>query len=145
MNLPIPILSALIGAVILFFGRKLFWLCVAAVGFAAGVELAPHLMHQPTPLMALTIALVLGFIGDSHDTWWTDDLGEDFADDICDGDTIATSWVDRAYSWWVDDDSIAIAAGETQADAINRREHETLNWRDIAVNSTNWLAWKWRR
>jgi hypothetical protein len=63
MNLPIPILSALIGAVILFFGRKLFWLCVAAVGFATGVELAPHLMHQPTPLMALTIALVLGFIG----------------------------------------------------------------------------------
>jgi len=29
MNLPIPILSVLIGAVILFFGRKLFWLCVA--------------------------------------------------------------------------------------------------------------------
>jgi hypothetical protein len=63
MNLPIPILSALIGAVILFFGRKLFWLCVAAVGFAAGSELATHFMHQPTPLMALTIALVLGFIG----------------------------------------------------------------------------------
>ena len=35
MNLPIPILSALIGVVILLFGRKLFWLCVAAVGFAA--------------------------------------------------------------------------------------------------------------
>jgi hypothetical protein len=63
MNLPIPILSALIGAVILFFGRKLFWLCIAAVGFAAGSELATHFMHQPTPLMALTIALVLGFIG----------------------------------------------------------------------------------
>ena len=38
MNLPIPILSILIGAVVLFFGRKLFWLCVAAVG--AGVGLA---------------------------------------------------------------------------------------------------------
>jgi Domain of unknown function (DUF4203) len=63
MNLPIPILSALIGAIILLFGRKLFWLCVAAVGFAAGVEVAPYLVHQPTPLMALTFALVLGFIG----------------------------------------------------------------------------------
>jgi hypothetical protein len=63
MNLPIPILSALIGAVILFFGRKLFWLCVAAVGFAAGAELAPHFVHQPTSLTALTFALVLGFIG----------------------------------------------------------------------------------
>jgi hypothetical protein len=63
MNLPIPILSALIGAIILFFGRKLFWLCVAAVGFAAGVEVAPHLVHEPTTLLALTIALVLGFLG----------------------------------------------------------------------------------
>ena len=31
-NLPLPILSAFIGVVILFFGRRIFWLCVAAVG-----------------------------------------------------------------------------------------------------------------
>lgn len=63
MNLPVPVISGLIGAIILFFGRKLFWLCVAAVGFAGGVELAPHLMHEPTPLLALTVAIVLGFVG----------------------------------------------------------------------------------
>ena len=63
MNLPIPILSVLIGAIILFFGRKLFWLCVAAVGFAAGIELAPHLMHEPTPILQLSVAVVFGFIG----------------------------------------------------------------------------------
>jgi hypothetical protein len=63
MNLPIPIVSVLIGAVVLFFGRKLFWLCVAAVGFAAGVELAPHLMHEPTQVLQLSIAIVFGFIG----------------------------------------------------------------------------------
>src|SRR5213595_4105146 len=63
MNFSIPILSILIGVVILLFGRKLFWLCVAAVGFAAGVELAPHLVHEPSPLLALTVALVLGLIG----------------------------------------------------------------------------------
>jgi hypothetical protein len=62
-DLPVPIVSAAIGVVILFFGRRLFWLCVAAIGFAAGVELAPHLLHEPTPLLALSIALVLGFIG----------------------------------------------------------------------------------
>lgn len=59
----LPIVSLLLGGVILFFGRRIFWLCVAAIGFAAGVELAPHLMHDPTPLLQLTIALVLGFIG----------------------------------------------------------------------------------
>ena len=53
MNLPVPIVGALIGVVILFFGRKLFWLCVAAIGFAAGVEVAPQLIQQPSPLMAL--------------------------------------------------------------------------------------------
>ena len=63
MQFSTPIIGALIGVVILFFGRKLFWLCVAAVGFAAGVELAPHLAHEPSPLMALTVALVLGFLG----------------------------------------------------------------------------------
>src|SRR6201993_5624958 len=63
MNLPIPILSVLIGAIILFFGRKIFWLCVAAVGFAAGVEFAPHLMHEPTQVLQLSGALVFGFIG----------------------------------------------------------------------------------
>src|SRR6059036_4253456 len=59
----VAIVGALIGIVILLFGRKLFWLCVAAVGFAAGVEIAPHLVNEPSPLLQLTVALVLGLIG----------------------------------------------------------------------------------
>ena len=59
----LPIVSLLLGAVILLFGRRIFWLCVAAIGFAAGVELAPHLITEPTPLLQLSIAVVLGFIG----------------------------------------------------------------------------------
>jgi len=59
----VPLVGALIGIVILFFGRKLFWLCVAAVGFVAGIELAPHLVTEPSPLLQLTVALVLGIIG----------------------------------------------------------------------------------
>src|SRR6266480_5706457 len=63
LHLSIPILSALIGAVVLFFGRKLFWLCVAAIGFAAGVTLASHIVSEPTPLLQLSFAILLGFIG----------------------------------------------------------------------------------
>ncbi|MBO0696198.1 MAG: DUF4203 domain-containing protein [Verrucomicrobia bacterium] len=59
----VGIVGALIGVVILLFGRKLFWLCVAAVGFVAGAEITPHLVQQPSPLLALTVALVLGLIG----------------------------------------------------------------------------------
>jgi len=63
VNFSIPIFSVLIGVVVLFFGRKLFWLCVAAIGFAAGVELAPRLVQEPSVLLSLTIALLLGIIG----------------------------------------------------------------------------------
>jgi len=63
MHLSVGIVGALIGAAVLLFGRRLFWLCVAAVGFAAGVEIAPHLVHEPSPVLALTVALVLGVIG----------------------------------------------------------------------------------
>jgi Domain of unknown function (DUF4203) len=63
VNLPIPILSILIGAIVLFFGRRLFWLCVAAVGFAAGMDVAPHLVHEPSTILQLSVALVFGFIG----------------------------------------------------------------------------------
>jgi Domain of unknown function (DUF4203) len=59
----VSLVGALIGIVILFFGRKLFWLCVAAIGFVAGAELAPHLVTEPSPLLQLTVAIVLGIIG----------------------------------------------------------------------------------
>lgn len=63
MDLSVPIVSALVGAVVLLFGRKLFWICVAAVGFAAGMEVAPHFVNEPTPLLQLSMGLVLGFLG----------------------------------------------------------------------------------
>ncbi|PYL08841.1 MAG: hypothetical protein DME33_05985 [Verrucomicrobia bacterium] len=63
MHSSAAIIGVLIGLVVLFFGRKLFWLCVAAVGFAVGVEIAPHLVHEPSSLSALIIALVLGLLG----------------------------------------------------------------------------------
>lgn len=63
MHSSVTIVGVLIGVVILFFGRKLFWLCVAAVGFAVGVEIAPLLVNDPSSLLALVIALVCGILG----------------------------------------------------------------------------------
>ena len=59
MHSSVAIVGVLIGVVILFFGRKLFWLCVAAVGFAVGVQIAPLLVNEASSL-ALVIALVFG-------------------------------------------------------------------------------------
>ena len=63
MHSSVTIVGVLIGIVILFFGRKLFWLCVAAVGFALGVEIAPHLVNEPSSVLALLVALALGVLG----------------------------------------------------------------------------------
>src|SRR5262245_43222885 len=63
MHSSTAIVGVLIGVVILFFGRKLFWLCVAAVGFAVGVEIAPLLVNEASSLLALLIALVFGVLG----------------------------------------------------------------------------------
>ena len=49
-------------------GRAAFWTQTllalrGAIGFAAGVTLASHLLSEPTPLLQLTFAILLGFIG----------------------------------------------------------------------------------
>ena len=57
------IVGVVIGVVILFFGRKLFWLCVAAVGFAVGLQIAPLLVNEASSVLALVIALAFGVLG----------------------------------------------------------------------------------
>src|SRR5215813_1766120 len=64
MSQPVlPIVSIVVGALILFFGRRLFWLFVAAVGFWMGVELTPYLLQHPPPWLGIVVALFLGLIG----------------------------------------------------------------------------------
>ena len=50
-------------AAILLFGRKLFWLFVAALGFAVGLEIAAYFMKEPPQWMTLVVALGCGVIG----------------------------------------------------------------------------------
>src|SRR4051812_12357053 len=63
MNLSVPIISVIIGAAILLFGRKLFWLFVAALGFAVGLEIAAYFMKEPPQWLTLVVALGCGAIG----------------------------------------------------------------------------------
>lgn len=62
-NLSIPIVSLLVGIALLLFGRRLFWLFVAAIGFAIGLQLAPYFMQNPPPWLSLTISIALGLLG----------------------------------------------------------------------------------
>jgi hypothetical protein len=57
------IASVLIGIVLLFFGRRIFWLFVAGTGFAAGLFFARDYFQVESELLVLAIALLAGLIG----------------------------------------------------------------------------------
>jgi hypothetical protein len=51
------------GTLLLAFGRKIFWLFVAATGFFAGFELATRFLNLKPAWVALVIALAIGLLG----------------------------------------------------------------------------------
>jgi Domain of unknown function (DUF4203) len=57
------LIRLLIGGLLLLLGRKLFWLFVAAVGFAAGWAVATNLLHVQPDWVALVLAGVVGVAG----------------------------------------------------------------------------------
>lgn len=56
-------IEIIIGVALLFFGRRLFWLFVAALGFAAGIYITSALMQHPPVWLAIGAAVLLGTIG----------------------------------------------------------------------------------
>lgn len=58
-----PLLQVVLGAALLFFGRKLFWLFLGAVGFVAGLSLAAWLFPDQSPVVSMVTAVVLGLVG----------------------------------------------------------------------------------
>ena len=57
------LVAIMLGAVLLLFGRKLYWLFVAVAGFLAGTEAARLLLNQEPQWLQLSVALGAGVIG----------------------------------------------------------------------------------
>jgi hypothetical protein len=57
------VINILLGAALLLWGRRLFWLFVAGVGFVFGAMLATELLGPQPEWVVLLIALALGLIG----------------------------------------------------------------------------------
>ncbi|MCL5096015.1 MAG: DUF4203 domain-containing protein [Candidatus Omnitrophica bacterium] len=55
-------LNIVVGAALLFFGRRLFWLFVAGVGFVAGGLFATQLLAGQPEWVILAIALAVGVV-----------------------------------------------------------------------------------
>jgi len=57
------VIRLLLGGFLLILGRKLFWLFVAAVGFAAGWAVATNLLEIQPDWLALVLAILVGVAG----------------------------------------------------------------------------------
>ena len=62
-NIMIDVPNGIIGIVLLTMGRRLFWLFVAGVGFALGLQLAQQYLGAQPPWAWWLIALLCGGIG----------------------------------------------------------------------------------
>ena len=56
-------INILIGLILLFAGRRLFWLFVACVGFASGYHYAPQIWAIHSPILLLILSIVVGGLG----------------------------------------------------------------------------------
>lgn len=57
------ILHAILGAFVMFFGRRLFWIAIGVLGFLIGAQLAGQLMAEAQVAIQLLAALAAGVIG----------------------------------------------------------------------------------
>ena len=92
------------------------------------------------------LRMVFGFTDTVSDSWWTGGRGNDFGRRAGNGDRLTDAWLDAGYSFWLDDNPVAMAAGRNQADAENRLANERLGggFGDIPNNQIGWYAWRWR-
>lgn len=57
------IFNAILGAILLFFGRKLYWLFVGIAGFLVGLQLAEVFLADQTAIIRLIVAVGAGLLG----------------------------------------------------------------------------------
>jgi hypothetical protein len=55
--------SILLGVMLLLFGRRLFWLLVAAIGFWIDFQIVPYLMNHPPEWLTIVLSCLFGLIG----------------------------------------------------------------------------------
>lgn len=58
-----PVLALVLGALLLFAGRRLFWFAIGAVGFLAGFWAADRLLGLEETWLLLGVGILLGIVG----------------------------------------------------------------------------------
>jgi hypothetical protein len=58
-----PLIAILVGIAMLLFGRRLFWVFVAGIGFVSGALLAAEFLGEQEAWVVLVAAAVVGLVG----------------------------------------------------------------------------------
>jgi hypothetical protein len=89
---------------------------------------------------------IFGFTGQTTDSWWVNDRGEDFAFKIIADSVLASAWTRSAYSRWCHDTPVVAVAGRDLKDVDNRIETERISssFDSIPYKEVKFIEWKWR-
>jgi hypothetical protein len=117
--------------------KSLKWIVFDACDLVLGTD-AANVIEWFGPMQGVHI--VFGFVNLGYDDGGR---GASFGNDAGSGAPLSNAWLADAYASGHNQTPIAIAAGSSEAEAINRRENETIDWLYNDVVSTDWLAWKW--
>jgi hypothetical protein len=127
--------------------KKLNWLCLYGC----------HSIDIGQPLDHLHVFQGLhelcGSYGDMYSGWKVTEVGEDFADNMIDGDPVSRAWLSGVSDWWIDNHPMVLAV--ERRDTWNNGNPEwsktTLNrdhlWghgttvSDISPTNIYWMSW----
>jgi hypothetical protein len=92
------------------------------------------------------VNMLFGFTGLSSDADWTSDRGASFGRRAGRGEALADSWLDEAYSYWVDDVPVVLSCGRSGKDAENRLKTEGLKkvFASLRAHEINGHSFMWR-
>ena len=72
------------------------------------------------------VHMLFGFTGLASDAGWTSQRGASFGQRAAKGESLCESWLDEAYSYWVDDIPVVLACGRSEKEAAQRLQTESL-------------------
>lgn len=79
------------------------------------------------------------------DSWWTAGRGYNFGRRVGNNEKLSEAWLDECYSFWADDDPVAMAVGRNKSDAINRLNNERINSGFGDIPHGEIRSFQWRR
>lgn len=101
------------------------------------------------PIFRGGLRIAVGSHDKVYDSTTTDEVGEDFADNLQGSNTIKYSWKDAVSDWYVDNDATIMSTGKDKADCENRRDN--MKWQNYSSgyprlrdNQIGWYCyWYW--